>query len=202
METLRNLREDVRFYRQLHFPGQQPSFFSNVIAVLGSRGLMVLAAHRITNRYKRLKPQGALRWLYKLAVHIGNYLSKVLGKCHILAGAGFEPGVYLSDGGHIILGARSVGSGTLIHDRVTIGINLQNKGIPEIGRNVWIGPNCLISGGISIGDGVTILPGTVLTKSLPPGVVVQGNPARIVKRDYDNSRLRQSAASDAGLALE
>jgi serine acetyltransferase len=202
MAILQDLSQDIHFYHQLYFPGRQPSFLSNAMLVLGSRGLLVLMAHRITHRYKLLQPQGVVRWLFVVAVHTGCYLSKVVAKCHVLASASFEPGVYLSDRGHIILGARSVGSGTLIHDRVTIGINLLNKGIPDIGRNVWIGPNCLISGEITIGDGVTVLPNTVLTKSLPPGVVVQGNPARIVKRDFDNSRLRESVTSDVGQALE
>lgn len=201
MVMLQDLRQDVRFYHQLRFPGRLTTFFSMACVVLASRGLLVIAAHRVTNRYLLLRPHGAVRWLFMLAVHSGCYLAKVVAKSHILASAHFEPGVYLSDRGHIILGARSIGAGTIIHERVTIGINLLNKGIPAIGRNVWIGSDCLISGDITIGDGVTVLPNTVLTKSLPPGVVVQGNPARIVKRDFDNSQLRLTVASDVGQIL-
>jgi acetyltransferase-like isoleucine patch superfamily enzyme len=57
---------------------------------------------------------------------------------------------------------------------------------------VWIGPNCIIVGALSVGDGATVLPNSVLTFSVPAGAVVKGNPARIVRTDFDNSGLRRS----------
>ncbi len=136
--------------------------------------------------------------MFMLLVHMLNYLSRLISKCHINSSSLLEPGVYLSDRGHIIIGARKIGTGTIIHERVTIGMNLYNKGIPEIGNRVWIGPGCVINGDIKIGDGVTVLPDTVLTKSLPPGVVVQGNPARVVKRDFDNTDFLRNIANNTG----
>ena len=41
-----------------------------------------------------------------------------------------------------------------------------------------------------IGDGATLLPGTTLSKSIPSGVVMQGNPARMALGDFDNTPLR------------
>jgi serine acetyltransferase len=196
MSMLQDLRQDARFYHQLCFPDSQPTFLSWIKVLFGSRGLLVIVVHRMSYYYYRRRPTGSVRWVYIPVVHLGCYLSRVIAKCYILHSTQFEPGVYLSNRGHIILGARSVGTGTLIHDRVTIGRNIQNMDIPEIGRNVWIGPNCVISGDITIGDGVTILPNSVLTKSLPPGVMVQGNPARILQRDFDNSKLRRSLCTD------
>jgi serine acetyltransferase len=154
------------------------------------------------NNYKRRHTKGFAGWLFKLAIHFGYYLSKVLAKSDILSSTQIEPGVYLSNRGHIILGARTIGTGTLIHGCVTIGMNLMNGGIPEIGRNVWIGPHSVIYGDIIIGDGVTVLPWTAVTKSLPPGVVVQGNPARIVKRGFNNNELRRSLTTDVGPLLD
>jgi acetyltransferase-like isoleucine patch superfamily enzyme len=55
---------------------------------------------------------------------------------------------------------------------------------------VWIGPWSIIYGNIKVGDGVTILPNTVLTKSVSDGVIVQGNPARVIRRCFDNTVLR------------
>lgn len=49
-----------------------------------------------------------------------------------------------------------------------------------IGNNVYIGTNSLIMPGVKIGDGSLIAAGSVVTKSVPPGVVVGGNPARII----------------------
>jgi serine O-acetyltransferase len=108
-----------------------------------------------------------------------------------------EGGICFSDQGHIIFGPKKTGAGTVIGTRVTVGMGHADKGRPEIGRNVWIGSDCVVYGAISIGDGATLLPGTVLTKSIPPGVVVQGNPARLVLRNFDNSELRNRQDVDA-----
>ena len=51
----------------------------------------------------------------------------------------------------------------------------------SIGNNVWIGGQTVILPGVTIGDGVTIGAGSVVTKSLPNRVVAFGNPCRIVK---------------------
>lgn len=55
-----------------------------------------------------------------------------------------------------------------------------------IGNNVWIGANSLIVPGITIGEGVVVAMGAVVTKDVPPCAVVGGNPAKIIKyRDID-----------------
>ena len=78
----------------------------------------------------------------------------------------------------------------MINSQVTVGISHVDNGVPEIGRNGWIGHDCVIYGPIIIGDGATVLPHTVLSKSIPAGVVVQGNPARLILKNFDNSLMR------------
>ncbi|CAG8528751.1 acetyltransferase [Rhizophagus irregularis] len=51
----------------------------------------------------------------------------------------------------------------------------------KIGNDVWIGGGVTICPGITIGDGVTVGAGSVVTKDVPPYVVVAGNPAKIIK---------------------
>lgn len=48
----------------------------------------------------------------------------------------------------------------------------------RIGRNVWIGGGAIILPGIVIGDDAIVGAGSVVTRSVPPGVTVRGNPAR------------------------
>lgn len=49
-----------------------------------------------------------------------------------------------------------------------------------IGNYVYIGSNALIMPGVTIGDNVLVAAGSVVTKSVPPRMVVAGNPARVI----------------------
>ncbi|AWV98049.1 acyltransferase [Arcticibacterium luteifluviistationis] len=49
-----------------------------------------------------------------------------------------------------------------------------------IGNYVYIGTNSLIMPGVSIGDNVLVAAGSVVSKSIPSGYVVGGNPAKII----------------------
>jgi maltose O-acetyltransferase len=48
----------------------------------------------------------------------------------------------------------------------------------SIGQNVWIGGGAIILPGITIGDDAVIGAGAVVTRNVPEGVTVVGNPAR------------------------
>jgi len=50
-----------------------------------------------------------------------------------------------------------------------------------IGKYVWIGARAMILAGVSIGDGAVIAAGSVVTKDVPCGAVVGGNPAKVIK---------------------
>ncbi len=51
----------------------------------------------------------------------------------------------------------------------------------KIGHNVWIGFDCCILPGVTIGDGSIIGARSVVTESIPPYTVAVGNPARFVR---------------------
>ncbi len=50
-----------------------------------------------------------------------------------------------------------------------------------IGNRVWIGIGVTICPGVTIGDNSIIAAGSVVTKDVPPNVIVAGNPARVIK---------------------
>ncbi len=47
-----------------------------------------------------------------------------------------------------------------------------------IGADVWIGGGAIILPGVTIGDGAIVGAGAVVTRDVPAGVIVMGNPAR------------------------
>jgi acetyltransferase-like isoleucine patch superfamily enzyme len=52
----------------------------------------------------------------------------------------------------------------------------------RICSNAWIGMNCLILKGVTIGEGAVVAAGSVVTKDVLPWTVVGGNPARVIKQ--------------------
>ena len=54
-------------------------------------------------------------------------------------------------------------------------------GLPvRIGEHVWIGGGAIILPGVTIGDGAVIGAGSVVTRDVPAGATVAGNPARFL----------------------
>lgn len=49
----------------------------------------------------------------------------------------------------------------------------------SIGDNVWIGANCTILPGVTIGNNAVIGAGSVVTKDIPESVVAVGNPCKV-----------------------
>ena len=55
----------------------------------------------------------------------------------------------------------------------------------HIGDDVWIGGNCTILPGVTIGNRVVVAAGTVITKNIPDDSLVAGVPARIIRKLND-----------------
>lgn len=194
MSIRQALKEDARFYRQLRYGKPRRRALAPLIWIT-SPGLFMLAMHRVASAFQKLRDthrhpikRNCMRMLVKLLHPVLLFRSK----SQITGATDVAPGVYLSDLGQLVIGARAIGAGSVIHHAVTIGMSTMNQGTPSIGRNVWIGPDCVLYGNIEIGEGATLLPGTVLSKSIPPRAVVRGNPGRIVQMSFDNTQLRSS----------
>lgn len=90
-----------------------------------------------------------------------------------------QGGIRLGDGcliGHNVVFA------TLNHD-----LNPERRQICipksiELGKNVWIGSNATILGGVKIGDNAVVAAGAVVTKDVEPNTIVGGVPARFIKK--------------------
>ena len=60
-----------------------------------------------------------------------------------------------------------------------------------MGNDVWFGYDCIIRGGVRIGDGAIIGTRAVVTKDVPPYSMVAGNPAKIVKMRFDDKTIER-----------
>jgi len=57
-----------------------------------------------------------------------------------------------------------------------------------INDDVWIGANCVITAGVTIGKHAIVGGGSVVTKDVPPYSVSVGNPAKVVKKyNFENN---------------
>ena len=52
----------------------------------------------------------------------------------------------------------------------------------RIQDDAWIGCNSVILRGVTIGTGSVVGAGSVVTKDVPAGVIVAGNPARVIRK--------------------
>lgn len=188
------IRSDIDAAHRQRWPGRPCRWPSCAWLLASSPMLWLQLIHRLRQWLHGQRDAGGGRaWLARvglLATISPKWLAQVCAKSEFRNETDFDGGVRFSERGQIFFGAPSCGAGSVIGTRVTVGTSHVDGGAPRIGKNVWIGSNCVLYGNITIGDGTTLLPGTVLTKSLPPHVVVQGNPARLVRGNYDNSALR------------
>ena len=63
------------------------------------------------------------------------------------------------------------------------------KGDTVIGSDVWIGQNATILPGVRIGDGAIIGANSVVGRDVPPYTVVAGNPAREIRKRFDDEMI-------------
>lgn len=76
--------------------------------------------------------------------------------------------------------------GTEIGENCVLGLRFSTvrqfpyKDVPILGNNVWVGPNVIVAGPVILEDDVIVVGNSYVTKSVPKGAIVSGNPARIV----------------------
>jgi len=58
-----------------------------------------------------------------------------------------------------------------------------------IGNDVWIGSEAIIMPGVTIGDGAVIGTRALVTRDAPPYAIVGGNPARVIRKRFEEPRI-------------
>ncbi len=80
------------------------------------------------------------------------------------------PGVFITDHNHSLAPDRPMFEQTCAAAPVTIG------------DDVWVGANCVILPGVTIGHGAVVAAGAVVNREVPDRAIVGGVPARIIGR--------------------
>ncbi|HBA90100.1 MAG TPA: acetyltransferase [Geobacter sp.] len=137
----------------------------------------------------------------------GNLLHRLLGKLAMVLPGGYTLRPWLHRIRGVQLG-KNVWISQLVYideihpekivigDNVTIGLGCtifahfylgdrsldQGSGKVVIERGVFIGPNCTILNGVTIGEGSVVVAGSVVTKSVPPGVLFGPSPCAPLAR--------------------
>ena len=109
--------------------------------------------------------------LCELEMQIGNYV--VIGWNATLADSDFhplDPALRIQD---------AVACSPFAHNPIRPPVTCRPVIIED---DVWIGPNAAILKGVRIGTGAIIEPGALVTRDVPAGARVMGNPAQIVEQ--------------------
>jgi acetyltransferase-like isoleucine patch superfamily enzyme len=99
-----------------------------------------------------------------------------------------EDEVTISIGAQIMTGQYPLGPEG--HDR---SIHVYETVVLE--KGVWIGANAVVLPGVRVGAGSVVAAGSVVSCDVPPGVIVAGSPARLIRRhdEFDGPRGEPSA---------
>jgi serine O-acetyltransferase len=180
------LSADIRRYQSDGTQGHR----SAMAVLLRRAGLQVLIAYRLGEWLRRAHNpvSRAGLTLIRWAVYVP--LRELLGRAYGITldgSAEIGPGLYIGHGGGIELRRCSLGAHCSIAQQTKIGPLPGGWQGPRIGHRVWIGAHARVLGPIVVGDGATIAAGARVSRDVPPRCLVAGNPARVVRWDYDNS---------------
>jgi acetyltransferase-like isoleucine patch superfamily enzyme len=108
-----------------------------------------------------------------------------VGTHFAMAGGTLCAATRITIGNHVVVGANTTITDTDFHPVSPAG----RQSSPDAGKaasvviedDVFIGMNCLVLKGVTIGRGSVIGAGSVVTRDVPAGVIVAGNPARMVR---------------------
>lgn len=69
-----------------------------------------------------------------------------------------------------------------------------SKGDIVVGNDVWIAHGCVVTSGVTIGSGSVVAANSTVVSDVPPYSVVAGNPARVVRKRFDDATVERLLA--------
>ena len=159
---------------------------------------------RFYNRYRYIRKGRFVEFGYRFRFDRSAPYNAVIGERTILE----QFNVWNAQLGNIVVGKKCwFGLNNVVMGPVEIGVQvstgpyvmivgprhpvLNTEKAPQqktrIGNNVWISSGSIILFGVTIGDNTIISAGSVVTKDVPEGAFVGGNPARDLSRFADKA---------------
>lgn len=138
-----------------------------------SPGWLALGLHRLAHRLYRWE----LPFVPRLISHVARFLTGT----EIHPGAHIGAQVRIFHGIGVVIGETAiVGSGSVIHQEVTLGGTGKDIGKrhPTLGSNVVVGPGAKVLGNIALGDHSRVGAGAIVLRNVPERATVFGVPGR------------------------
>jgi serine O-acetyltransferase len=152
---------------------------------VGLQALVIYRFGRWLNNVRKYRFGWATTPLYPIYGILSVCVRKAYG-IDLDQSADIAGGFYINHLGGIQVRNCRIGSRCTIYQQVKLGpVEGTDRG-PVIGEGVFISAHARICADISVGDGASIGPGTVITQDVPPHSLVLGNPSRIAQRNYNN----------------
>jgi virginiamycin A acetyltransferase len=104
-------------------------------------------------------------------------------------GMGRHPTGFVST--HPLFYSKQRHTGTTFADRSYF----EEYGRIEIGHDVWIGANCIVLDGVTVGTGAVLGAGAVITRDVPPYAIAGGVPAEVIRFRFDATTIAALLAS-------
>lgn len=158
------------------------SFWARVIGkLLFAPAVQVVVIYRISSACYRFAPTRPFAFLLR-SVCI------VWGGTEIHPAAQIGPGLCLVHSQKVLIGEGvRIGANARISHGVSIGGdagrygNASYAGWPVIGDDVTIALDSIVLGPVTVGDGAVVSAQSLVVRDVPPGGVVAGSPARLVR---------------------
>jgi serine O-acetyltransferase len=171
-ETLQEIAHDFRNCKSIE------SVRGNIIVICFDLSFQMLCLYRLFHFFSQRKGLGfvALPLMY---------WQRILTGCHIHPSAELDHGVKFPHPTGIV-----IGQGVIVCQDVTIfqGVTLggsmmdgQKMRYPVIEEGVTLYANAVVIGGIRVGRMAIVGAGSLVTRNVPPHVIVSGVPAQIVR---------------------
>ena len=182
----RNIKEDF-----LNVKRNDPALHSTFELFFNYPGLWAIIFYRISNSiYKR-----GLRFIPRFISAVGQFLTTV--DIHPAATIGNR--VFIDHGVGVVIGETAIiEDDVLIYQQVTLGgVSLsEGKRHPTVKKNSIIGAGAKVLGNITIGEHSRIGANSVVLKDVPPHSTAVGIPARVVRCDTGERKLRHDMLPD------